>query len=82
MSKKELELSQDDFDLVWEVLLQCCLAMERGSLNAHEGLLGSGPKNDDLTQDMAKRVRKVTCAMSKHVAMDDDPVTLKLEDEQ
>ena len=77
--KREVELTQDEFDLVWELLLATEVAMKRGDLNAHRGIVGQGPKDDEITESLRQEVFGICSKMADLVATSDDPIILKIK---
>lgn len=81
MIDRKVVLSQEDFDLVWDLLHAAANAMKYGQLNAHRGVLGEGEKDDAMTKALEERTLAITYKMAPFVSTSDDPITFVLEGE-
>lgn len=81
--ERTVELTQEEFDMVWELLLATSVAMKKGGLNAHRTRfqgIGQGIRDAKLTEKLRIRTIKVAGKMSRLVSTGDEPLLLKIVD--
>ena len=82
MLERKITLTQDEFDMVWELLLATSVAMKNGNLGAHRSAyqgIGGGPKDAKLTEDLRERTMKIAGKMASLIATGGDPIVLEIQ---